>query len=76
MLERFKKSSTTDPGLGEIYNRKTKRVINQDGTFNVVRKGMKSHLYQDLIDMNKWKFNFIVFSFEWHICRYLYLYRY
>ena len=53
MLERFKKSSTTDPGLGEIYNRKTKRVINQDGTFNVVRKGMKSHLYQDLIDMNK-----------------------
>jgi inward rectifier potassium channel len=52
MLERFKKSSTTDPGLGEIYNRKTKRVINQDGTFNVVRKGMKSHL----IDMNKWKF--------------------
>jgi inward rectifier potassium channel len=56
MLERFKKSSTTDPGLGEIYNRKTKRVINQDGTFNVVRKGMKSHLYQDLIDMNKWKF--------------------
>jgi inward rectifier potassium channel len=56
MLERFKKSSTTDPGLGEIYNRKTKRVINQDGTFNVVRKGMKSHLYQDLIDMDKWKF--------------------
>lgn len=56
MLERFKKSNTSDPGLGEIYNRKTKRVINQDGTFNVVRKGMKSHLYQDLIDMDKWKF--------------------
>lgn len=43
---------TTDPGLGESYSRKTKRIINRDGTFNVKRTGMTSHLYQDLIGMN------------------------
>lgn len=56
LKDTIKIGRTTDPGLGEIYNRKTKRVINQDGSFNVIRKGMKSHLYQDLIDMGKWKF--------------------
>ncbi|MCB9235818.1 MAG: hypothetical protein H6581_29490 [Bacteroidia bacterium] len=28
-----------DPGFGERYSRKTKRVINPDGTFNVIKKG-------------------------------------
>ena len=56
MIEKLKTSNTFDPGLGENYNRKTKRIINQDGTFNVIRKGKKSHLYQDLIGMGKWKF--------------------
>ncbi len=30
---------TTDPGFGEKYSSHTKRIINKDGSFNVVRKG-------------------------------------
>ncbi|MDQ3290270.1 MAG: ion channel [Bacteroidota bacterium] len=29
----------TDPGSGEKYSSQTKRIINKDGSFNVVRKG-------------------------------------
>ena len=28
-----------DPGFGEKYARRTKRIINKDGSFNVIRKG-------------------------------------
>ena len=28
-----------DPGLGEKYNEKTTRIINPNGSFNVVREG-------------------------------------
>ncbi len=30
---------TNDPGFGEKYSGRTKRVINKDGTYNVIRKG-------------------------------------
>ena len=33
-------SKIQDPGLGEKYDGKTARIINPDGSFNVVREGM------------------------------------
>lgn len=34
-----------DPGVGSVYFRKTKRFINHQGDFNVIRKGEKFHFY-------------------------------
>ena len=31
---------SNDPGFGEKYSGKTKRIINKDGSFNVVRTGV------------------------------------
>ena len=46
---------TFDPGLTQQYNRSLRRVINQDGTFNVVRRGTNwrdVHPYLHLINMS------------------------
>ena len=45
-----------DPGLGRDYAHNTKRIINKDGTFNVVRKGIRRQRYQELLQMDGWKF--------------------
>ncbi|MFD2513822.1 ion channel [Pontibacter locisalis] len=34
-----------DPGLGEKYNSWTKRMLNKDGTFNIVKRGSELRLY-------------------------------
>ena len=50
---------TIDPGLGEKYFRKTKRVINKDGSFNVTRMGTDFHpkdIYQFLVNLSWTKF--------------------
>lgn len=36
---------TRDPGLGEKYNSRTKRLINKDGSFNIVKLGRELRLY-------------------------------
>ncbi|MBD78415.1 MAG: transporter [Crocinitomicaceae bacterium] len=44
-----------DPGLGEKYDGKTTRIINPDGTFNVVREGVGSkinNLYHFLLNVS------------------------
>jgi len=44
-----------DPGIGARYHSKTKRVINPDGTFNVIKNGSGLHLlntYDQLINMS------------------------
>lgn len=54
MNERIK-----DPGFGENYSTRTKRIINKDGSFNVERSGSDGvfqNLYQNLIEMNLWAF--------------------
>jgi len=54
-----------DPGLGTNYSRKTKRTVNKDGTFNVIRKGTDftgRNIYQFLVTVS-WPIFFIcVFS--------------
>jgi inward rectifier potassium channel len=50
---------TIDPGLGEKYYGKTKRVINKDGSFNVTRTGIDFHpkdIYQFLVNLSWTKF--------------------
>lgn len=50
---------TIDPGLGEKYLRRTKRVINKDGSFNVSRMGTDFHpkdIYQFLVNLSWTKF--------------------
>ena len=50
---------TIDPGLGEKYFGKTKRVINKDGSFNVTRMGTDFHpkdIYQFLVNLSWTKF--------------------
>ena len=50
---------TIDPGLGEKYFGRTKRVINKDGSFNVTRSGTGFHpkdIYQFLVNLSWTKF--------------------
>ncbi len=45
-----------DPGLGRKYAHNTKRIINKDGSFNVVRKGIRNQRYQQLLKMSTFQF--------------------
>jgi len=55
-----------DPGLGRQYRLKPKRVINQDGSFNIKRRGMgysTHNVYQWLITLPWSYFLLVVFAF-------------
>ena len=47
-----------DPGLGREYAHNTKRIINKDGSFNVIRKGIRRQVYQQLLHMRSISFIF------------------
>lgn len=50
-----KNRSTRDPGFGVKFNAKTKRIINKDGSFNVIREGVGfsfKNLYQKLTNIS------------------------
>jgi inward rectifier potassium channel len=52
-----------DPGLGEKYSRHTKRIINKDGSFNVIRTGgglSSINAFHYLINISWTKFLLIV----------------
>ena len=55
-----------DPGFGEKYTVKTKRLINVDGSFNVTRFGSKRSLrdvFQLLINLSWIRFSFLLIVF-------------
>ena len=55
---------SADPGLGEKYAARTKRVINKDGSFNVNRVGTDvQSIYQRMINMSWGRFILIVILF-------------
>lgn len=55
---------TNQTGFGEKYNTSTKRVINTDGSFNVIKDGAEHRsVYQYLIGIGWGKFMLIVFCF-------------
>jgi len=55
---------TNQSGFGEKYATKTKRVINPDGTFNVIKRGVEPQsIYQYLISVSWGKFMLLVLLF-------------
>lgn len=53
------KEQVQDPGLGAKYSKRTKRLINKDGSFNVVREGVglsTRNIYHYLINISWGKF--------------------
>ena len=52
-----------DPGFGQSYKRPTRRLINKDGSFNVVRKGAGwsfANAYHFLVGASWWRFLLIM----------------
>ncbi len=50
---------TTDPGLGSNYNQELKRMVNADGSYNMIRRGALRGIrdfYKFLIDATWWQF--------------------
>jgi len=60
------KTQKKDFGFGVDYKQKTKRLINQDGTFNVIKKGNRFSVrdtYQLFLKMSWVKFSLVIFSY-------------
>ena len=52
-------AKTTDPGLGSNYNQELKRMVNADGSYNMIRRGALRGIrdfYKFLIDATWWQF--------------------
>lgn len=48
-----------DPGLGTTYKKSVKRMLNENGTFNIERIGTVTgyrDIYKYLVDLSSWKF--------------------
>lgn len=59
-------NQTHDPGVGTQYTINSKRIINRDGTFNVIRSGLRlstRDTYQLMIKMSWSRFLLVVFAF-------------
>src|SRR6218665_380238 len=56
-----------DPGLGKTYRKSVKRILKEDGTFNIKRIGAVRKLkdfYKFLVDLQAWKFGlFLIGAF-------------
>lgn len=55
--------TTKDPGLGSSYRKPVKRLMNPDGSYNIIRRGGLSgfqDFYKYLIEVDIWKFSAIV----------------
>jgi len=62
----FNKPKYDDPGTGTAYSFNSKRIINKDGSFNVIKSGLAPSVrntYQYLIGISWTKFLFIIFTF-------------
>lgn len=58
-------AKTKDPGLGSSFDKKLKRMVNEDGSYNIRRIGALSGVrdfYKFLIDMSWWKFISLAFG--------------
>ena len=65
--QKIKNTEAQDPGLGLSFRRSVKRVLNENGTFNIKRVGTVSGIkdfYKYLVDLSSWKFAlFLVTNF-------------
>src|ERR1035437_4016622 len=58
-------SLSIDPGLGEKFGKHTKRIINQDGSFNVKRKNRRLNpkdIYHFLVNLSWTRFLMVIFA--------------
>lgn len=58
-------TKTKDPGLGSTFTSKISRFINEDGSYNIKRKGGLSgvkDIYKLLIDLRWWQFICLAFA--------------
>ncbi len=58
-------NASFDPGLTQQYSGPLRRAINEDGTFNVLRRGTDwhdTHPYLQLVSMPWWSFFFTILS--------------
>src|SRR3989338_7652055 len=58
-------AKTKDPGLGSSFDSKLKRLVNEDGSYNIRRIGGLTGIrdfYKFLIDLNWWKFLLLSFG--------------
>ncbi|MGE5352107.1 MAG: ion channel [Acidobacteriota bacterium] len=69
---------SNDPGLSEKYFSRTKRIINNDGSFNIIRMGTGFSLwdlYQKLVNLSWPRFISVVLGFYFLVnCFYAFLY--
>ena len=59
------KRTIQDPGFGSEYGKRTKRIINEDGSFNVTRSGIRSgwqNIYHEFIEMRTLPFLLVIIS--------------
>ncbi|TSJ48051.1 ion channel [Fluviicola chungangensis] len=60
---KYKQYESQDPGLGTAYQKSVKRILNEDGSYNIKRVGtirMLKDFYKFLVDLNAWKFGFFL----------------
>lgn len=60
--------SKTDPGLGSAYNKEIKRMVNRDGSYNLIRHGALRGFrdtYKYLIELKWWQF--LMFSLGYYL---------
>lgn len=60
---KFEQYESQDPGLGTTYQKSVKRILNEDGSYNIKRIGtirMLKDFYKYLVDLNAWKFGFFL----------------
>ena len=60
---KYKQYESQDPGLGTAYQKSVKRILNEDGSYNIKRIGtirMLKDFYKYLVDLNAWKFGFFL----------------
>lgn len=64
---KFEQYESQDPGLGTTYQKSVKRILNEDGSYNIQRIGsirMLKDFYKYLVELSAWKFGvFLVGSF-------------
>ncbi|MBK9401268.1 MAG: ion transporter [Bacteroidetes bacterium] len=67
MVKIFKKNEASEFGFGTTTNSSGKRILNKDGSANILRLGEPRfniiNIYHSLITMRWWKFNLVVFLF-------------
>ncbi|MFI5173139.1 MAG: ion channel [Chitinophagales bacterium] len=56
-------SRNEELGFTDKYEKRNQRVLNKNGNFSVIRKGVKTGIFHKLLTMSWWRFSFFVLAF-------------